>query len=304
MSAALFSVRQGMSTLVITKDLGGQMSAAHDVENYLGITSETGPKLTDIFYNHLKKYPIEFHFAQASGLKKQEDIFSVLTELKEFEARAVILAFGLTPNSLDVPGEKEFLGSGVSYSALACGDKFSGKPAAVVGGGNSAVEAACYLAKICSKIYLIHRRQEFRAESEAQKRLNECPNLEVLFDRKVIRIEGSGKVEKIIFSPSESDAPEESLEVSAIFICVGYKTNTGWISGDLVEKNERGEIIIDSNCRTKTPGLFAAGDITNINYKQIQISAGEGAEAALRVSKYLAERKGKKISNIDWSQYV
>lgn len=301
LAAALFAVRQGRSVVVIAPDIGGQIATTDKVENYLGIVHETGPGLVSRFYEHLKNHQIEFVYEPVIGLEKQGDAFSVLTSSVAVSGRAVILAFGRTPRRLDVLGEHELLGKGVSYSAVIDGERYRGKPVAVVGGGNAAVEAAIFLHEHCPKVYLIHRGAEFRAEKIGQERLAACKNVTLVLGREVRRIEGKDAVERVVVTPTGAETPEEAIAVAGVFVQIGSATNTAWIQNDLVDKTKLSEIVTDRNNHTKTPGLFAAGDITDIDYKQIQISAGEGVKAALQAAKYLAEKEGRRMALLDWS---
>ncbi|MDO8435512.1 MAG: FAD-dependent oxidoreductase [bacterium] len=301
LAAALFAARQKRTTIVIAPDIGGQIATTDKVENYLGLTHETGPGLVARFYEHLKQRDTEFLFEPVIALQKEDDGFLVETPSGFLHGRAVILAFGRTPRRLEVPGERELTGKGVSYSAVLDGDQFKGKPVAVVGGGNAAVEAAAFLNARCPKVYLIHRSAEFRADTEALERLAACKRVTLVLGRTVRSIEGATQVEHVVVAPTDELVPEEMLKVSALFIQAGSATNTTWLQEDMVDKTTRGEIVTDRNCCTKTPGVFAAGDITDIDYKQIQISAGEGVKAALQAAKYLAGLEGRRMPLLDWS---
>ncbi len=203
------------------------------------------------------------------------------------------------PSDLNVPGEKEFKGHGVSYCATCDGPLYKNKTVAVIGGGNSALDAAEYLAKLAAKVYLIHRRDQFRGEKVILEKLKNNQKVEMVLSSEIKEIKGNGVVKSIVITDNGHDQLKE-IKVDGVFVEIGYKPKTELVK-DLVKLNERGEIITDKDSNTSQPGIFACGDVTDSSYKQIVISAGEGAKAALQAYKYLWLEEGEKILP-DWEQ--
>ena len=232
-------------------------------------------------------------------VKKEKDHFIIQTADQSFASRAVILTFGLLPRDLNIPGEQKFKGRGVSYCATCDGPLYKGKTVAVVGGGNAALDAAEYLSKIVTKLYLIHRRDQFRGEELVVKRLKQNPNIEMVLSSEVIEIKGNQFVESLVIKNNGHGSNKE-LKVNGVFVEIGYVAKTEFIK-DLVKINDKGEIITDKDGNTSQPGVFAGGDVTDCLYKQIVISAGEGAKAALQAYKYLCLCDGEKILP-DWER--
>lgn len=299
LSAALYTSRRTLKTLVITKDLGGQAATTPKIENYPGIHHVEGTALMRDFMEQAQKYGAEFIFDEVIGLIKNED-FEVKTENGTYQAKSVILAFGLTPRNLDVPGERKLGGKGVCYCATCDAPLYKGKEVAVIGGGSAALDAAILLSKIAAKVYLIHRRDAFRGEQVLLERLKTLKNLEIILNSKVKEIKGEKTVEKLVVVDVNDESEEREISLQGVFVEIGFIAKTGWL-GDLVEFNDKKEIIANKDCETKTTGLFAAGDVTNVGYKQVVISAGEGAKAGLRAYQYLLDKEGRKGALIDWS---
>jgi len=301
MTAALYTSRRGLKTLVVSQDIGGQAAITPEVENYPGFESVGGLELMEKFKKHAEKFGAEFLIDEAQAVNKKEDgNFTVKTASENFNTEAVILAFGLSHQHLNVPGEEQLIGRGVTYCATCDAPLFKGKKVAVVGGGNSAVDAAIYLSEIASQVHLIHRRSEFRAEEFLVNRLSSLTNIEVKLDSVIKEIKGKERVESITVVNVNEDQKNEEITVDGVFIEVGLVVKADFIKG-LVNLNERNEIKISSACETSVPGIFAAGDVTAVTYKQIVISAGEGCKAALQAYLYLQEKKGKKGAvMIDW----
>lgn len=298
LTAALYTARRNLKTLILSKDIGGQTAVATEIENYPGVIDQpNGFELMQTFKKQAEKFGAEIKHEGVTEIKKNKDIFSVKTDKNSYSAKTVILAFGLTPRELGVPGEDKLKGRGVAYCATCDGPLFKNKTVAVVGGGNSALDAADYLSGLAKKVYLIHRRDEFRAEAILQKKVKQAKNIELVLNSEIQEIKGSNKVESIKLS-----SQDEEIQVDGVFIEIGYQAKTDWLK-NLVKLNSKGEIITDENCRTSTPGIFAAGDVTDAPYKQIVISAGEGAKAALQAHKYIQQKSPTENNEVpDWGQ--
>lgn len=291
LTAALYSARKELKTLVIAQDIGGQVTITNEIENYPGIDFISGPELMTNFRKQVEKFGGKFAFEEAIEVEKTADGFRVKTTSHEYEATAVILAFGLTPRSLGVPGEDKFKGRGVAFCATCDAPLYKGKTVAVVGGGNSAIEAVTELCKIATKVYLIHRRDVFVADQVEVDRLKTFSNLEILLKHEIVEFKGSNRLETIVVKDNSGQKENFELTVDGTFLEIGYITQTKWISS-LIDLNDKGEIAVDAKCATSVPGIFAAGDVTDLAYKQIVISAGEGAKAALSAYKYISHING------------
>lgn len=296
LTAAIYTTRRALKTLVISKDLGGQAALTNNIENYPGFNKVTGQDLMQKFYEQATLTGAEFDFTEVESLEKEGDLFILKTAKNQsFQSKAVILAFGLTPRNLNVPGEKEFGGKGVAYCATCDGPLYKGKTVAVIGGGNSALDAAEFLSKIASKVYLLNRKDIFRGEEILLQKVKDSANVELIYNAETKEVVGDIKVNKLVYTQANTD---KEIAVEGIFVEIGHLAKTGWVA-NLVELNERKEIKISVDCVTRTPGLFAAGDITDISYKQAVISAGEGSKAALQAYKFL--QGSENIVLPDWS---
>jgi len=285
LSAALYTTRRTLSTLVLTKDIGGQTALTNDIENYPGVDFSTGPDLMNAFAAQAKKFGAEIAFDAVTGIKPlPEGGFSISAESgKEYIARTVILSTGKQPRRLSVPGEDRLMNRGVVYCATCDAPLFGDKVVAVVGGGSAAFDAALLLTKIAKEVYLIHRRQEFRAEPILIDRARRDPKIKFILDAEIEAINGESMVEGITVKTPEGTS---EIAVEGVFVEIGQIVATEYLS-EFVELNEQGEIIIDQFKATSYPGLFAAGDVTTVPYKQTIICAGEGAIAALSAYDYL-----------------
>ncbi len=303
LTAAIYASRRAMKTLVISQDVGGQAATTDEIENYPGVDFSDGPSMMMKFKDQGEKFGASFIFTEVTKVEKDVDakgtpIFHISTATERFIGHSVILAYGLTHRHLGVPGEKELGGHGVSYCATCDAPLYKGKTVAVVGGGNSAVDAALLLAKICPKVYLVHRRQDFRAEAILVEQLKQL-QIELVLDSEVKEIKGEGRVVSMVVYDVNDKAKERELTLQGIFVEVGFIVNSKLIEG-LVELDQRKQIIISPDAETSQPGIFAAGDITTISYKQIVVSAGWGATAALKAYEYLQKVKGFRGVSIDW----
>ncbi len=287
-TAGIYAARQKLNILLITKEFGGQIAKkAVAIENYPGFEKISGMELIQKFEKQLRKQKIDIERDGVIKVKKIGDHFLVITKSKNrFESKAVIVASGADPRALKVEGEKKFLGKGLSYCVTCDGPLFEGKNVAIIGGGNSAFEAALFLAKIAKKIYILEYGKEVKADFENQEKVKKTGKVEIITQAAVKEIKG----EKFVNSLTYEDrvrGQEITLEVEGVFVEIGNQPATSFIK-DLVDFNERDEIIIDlATCQTKTPGLFAAGDVTQIFPKQIVVAAGEGVKAVVNAFKYI-----------------
>jgi thioredoxin reductase (NADPH) len=301
MSAAIYASRRKLKTLVIAKALGGQMAMTNEIENYPGLDLIAGFDLSDKLKNQAAKFGAEFVYNEVNELVKNGEDFIVKTGKEEYHAKSVILAFGLTPRNLEVPGEKELIGKGVTYCATCDGPFYKGKTVAVVGGGNSALGSAIYLADVAEKVYLIHHSEKFIAEASMLELAKSKANLEIVSSAQVKEIKGGNKVEAIMLADPKDEAKElREYKVDGLFIEIGHQAKTEWLKGT-VDLNARGEIMINRDCETSLLGVFAAGDCTDTQYKQIVTAAGDGAKAALRSYEYIARKAGSKMLP-DWGK--
>lgn len=294
-TAGIYAVRQNIKLLLITKELGGQLGEkAVAIENYTGFESISGMELIKKFESHLKKQKIEIEEDEAIKIEKKEGIFLITTKKKkEFESKTVIVSSGADPRPLEVPGEKEFIGRGVSYCVLCDGPMFSGKTVAVIGGGNAGFEAAIFLAQITKKVYILEFSEQIKADAENQERVKKIENIEIITQVASKEIKGSQFVESLIYQDRKTQELK-TLKTDGVFVEIGNQPATSFL-GNLVDFNERDEIKVEpENLQTKTPGLFAAGDVNVGKYKQIITACGEGAKAALASYDYLLKLKDKK----------
>jgi len=298
LTAAIYASRRALKTLVISKEIGGQASSAFQIENYPGRELIGGSELMNDFKKQAEKFGTEFILEEVKEIKNQGNNFLLKTSQQQYFSRSLILAFGLTPRDLGVTGEKEFKNKGVSYCATCDAPLYKNKSVVVVGGGNSALDAAELLSKIANKVYLILRGDSFTGEKILQERVKEKKNIEILFNTEIEEIKGEKTVSAIKLKNNQTQK-EKELACEGVFVEIGYITKTNIVEG-LVELNERRQIKIDHDCETSYPGIFAAGDITDITYRQVIISAGEGAKAALQAYKYL-QKAGKTIG-VDWGR--
>lgn len=289
-TAGIYAARKKLKTLLITKDFVGQVGRASVIDNYPGFEKILGPELMEKFINHLKNFKVEIKEGEIKEIKKNNNLFEVETIKKEkFLARSLIVASGRNPRPLKIPGEEEFFGQGVSYCALCDAPLFKDKIVAVIGGGNSGFMAAFDLEKYAKKIYLLEFSSKIRADEVYQESAKASKKIEIILNAKAQEIKGKEKVEKLLYQDRISEKKKE-IFLDGIFVEIGSLPATSFL-GNLVDFNETGEIIIDSkNNQTKTPGLFAAGDVTNIKVKQIIVAAAEGAKAALSACEYLEKR--------------
>ena len=290
LTAGVYASIFRLDTLLIARDLGGQAVDSSKIKNYMGFDFITGPELKQKFQDQLlhKNY-IAHLIATVSSVEKQEDVFAVrLDQGKTYRSRALIVATGMSRNRLNVPGEEKFQRRGICYSVVQDAPLFAGKNVMVVGGGNSATQAAADLAEICKHVSVVSVTP-LTADPDEIEKMGRLKNVTVYERHQVEEIGGRDKVEWVRIRPLEK-GEARTVSVEGVFIEIGFFPNSGVVSG-LVELNERGEIKIRKDCSTSFPGIFAAGDVTDAFGKRIIIAAGEGAKAAMAVRMFLRARK-------------
>ncbi len=285
-TAAVYCARKQLKITLLTENIGGQALWSSAVENYLGYEYISGADLVAKFEEHLKKFPVDIVYQPAVKIAASGKIFKVTgRDGAQYSARAVIVASGKIPRELGAIGENEFRGRGVTYCATCDAPLFAGKDVAVVGGGNSGLEAAIQLIPQSPRVYIIERESKLPADEVYVAKVRSAPNAEILLDSQVVEITGDIMVETArVLNRTTGD--ERILPVGGIFVEIGLLPNSGPVNG-LVDTNKRGEIVVDNAGRTSRSGIFAAGDVTDVPDKQIIVAAGEGAKAALSAYDYL-----------------
>lgn len=287
LSAAIYASRAELDTIVIEKApmSGGQVINTYEVDNYPGYQGISGFELSMKFREHCDKLGAKFVTGEVTAVSVEDGVKKVVLENGDtYEAKAVIIATGAVWRKLEVPGEERLSGMGVSYCATCDGAFFRNKEVAVVGGGDVAVEDAIFLARLCKKVYVIHRRDEFRAAKVLSTRLMELENVEILWDTVVEEINGQDMVDSISIKNKKSGEVKE-LPVSGVFVAVGTLPNSDLFKG-IVDMNEGGYIVADETCVTSVPGIFAAGDVRTKELRQIITAASDGANAVTSAEKY------------------
>jgi thioredoxin reductase (NADPH) len=287
LSAGIYTARAGRSTLLIEQNaIGGQAINTSLIENYPGFEGISGIDLTQAMYRQAKKFGIEENYTEVRGIEIKGASKIVRTSQGDFSARAVVVAAGLERQKLGVPGEAEFTGKGVSYCATCDGAFFRNKAVVVVGGGNAAVTEALELTRFASKVTVVHRRNELRATKILQEKAFNEPKLEFLWDSVIEEITGDTAVRKVKVRHVKS-REKSTLDVSGVFITVGFKPNTGYLK-DVVSMDDNGSIITNASMETSAPGILAAGDIRSGSIRQLIAAAGDGAVAAISAERYLS----------------
>ena len=306
LTAAMYASRQGLKTLVITKDIGGQALLTNAIENYPPFEHIGGFELMQKFEQQARNFGAEFAYEEVLSITEHKDggggfIVKTNNNDKQYSGYTLILAFGKTPRDLNVKGEKELSGRGVSYCAVCDGPFFKNKKVAIVGAGDPALEAALYLKELASQLYIIHRTDKPVGSEESIDLLQNKDNsnkISFISNSIVEAINGNSKVESLTLYDSKTKS-ESKLDVDGIFVEMGYVARTDIVK-DLVKLNDNKEIIVDKYCGTSAKGIFAAGDVTDVPYKQAIISAGQGAIAALSAYNYIQRLKGKPAIKADW----
>jgi len=286
-TASVYAARKKMNFLVITKDVGGQAGWSADVENYPGYQFITGPDLVTKFQEHMQKYGIQLKENEETiELEKKDKIIYIKTTKSNYEAKTAIVAAGKKVKEIGVPGEREYKNKGVAYCVTCDGPLFAEKDVAVVGGGNSALDAAIQMMNIANKVYLINMTDRFTGDAIMQGKVRDNPKVTILHNTIVESITGDKFVKGMNVNTL---GKKQALDVKGVFIEIGLMPNSWFAKG--IDKNEKGEIEVSCTNETNVPGVFAAGDVTNVPEKQIVIAAGDGAKAALGAFRYLARLK-------------
>lgn len=284
-TAGIYAARREMKTLILGKEPGGQMIWAGDIENYPGFTKISNFELITKFNEHALAAGAEIKSCEVKKIEKKDDgNFLVFTEREQYESKTVIIAMGLAPRRLAVPGEIELSGKGVSYCANCDGPLYRDKIVAVIGNGNSAFDAAEMLSKIAAKVYLISRTVEFKAFESLVDEVKKRPNIEIIVNAQMEAVQGDSKVERLIYK--DEAGKSITLALDGVFVEIGRIASTDLID-DLVDRDERAQVLVDLKQATRTPGLFAAGDVVSGDFKQITIAVGQATLAALYAYQYI-----------------
>ncbi|MCF7835663.1 MAG: FAD-dependent oxidoreductase [Candidatus Marinimicrobia bacterium] len=287
LTAGIYAGRKQIKTLILSKQVGGQSVLTDSIENYPGFLSITGRDLISKMKDQVEKFGVSIETGgEVTSIEKNDAVFIVTVYEKKYKSKAIIIATGRHWRLLDVPGEKEFLNKGVSTCAICDAPFYSGKDVAVVGGGNSAFDSAYDLLGYASKIYVLQYKDEFVGDKDMYEKLKNSGKVEFLTNAKTKEIKGSKFVESLVYENAVSKQ-EKELKVGGVFVNIGQIPNTKFVE-NLLELNSFKEIVIDcKNNQTSLEGIFAAGDVSDVRYKQSIVAAGEGAKAALSASEYL-----------------
>lgn len=288
--AAIYATRAKLNTIWLDKKFvqGGQIVDTYEVDNYPGLPGITGLDLGEAMAGHAKKLGMKPQREPVRSIEAEQGIKVIRTKKNEYRARAVIIACGATHRHLGIPGEEELSGMGVSYCATCDAAFFQDRTVVVVGGGNVAVEDAIFLSRTCKKVYLVHRRDELRAEKILQECLFACKNVELIWDSIPLSIEGTDKVEALKIQNKKTQE-ESFIETDGVFIAVGIVPGTEKFK-DLVKLDEAGYIVAGEDGITSEPGIFAAGDIRTKNLRQVVTAVADGANAVASVQRYLLDK--------------
>ncbi|HNW39180.1 MAG TPA: FAD-dependent oxidoreductase [Candidatus Omnitrophota bacterium] len=284
-TAGVYAARKRLDFLMVSLDIGGQAAWSGEIENYTGYQFITGPELAQKFQEHVLKYGAAIREnEEVLGLEKTGSVIRLKTNKADYQARSLIIASGKKSKELYVPGEKEFKNRGLTYCATCDGPLFAGREIAVIGGGNSALDAVLQLIRIAKHIYLVNNASHLSGDAVMLRKVEGAANVTVLNNTSVTAVLGNRFVQGIKI---KNNLKENELAVQGVFVEIGLIPNSAFVRG--VEKNSKNEIVINLRNQTNIPGIFAAGDVTDVPEKQIIIAAGEGAKAALGVFHYLSE---------------
>jgi len=293
LTAGLYAARKNLKTAIISSNIGGQVTWTGKIENYPGKPDiQSGAKFMLERKAQVQEFGVEFKTDLVTEITRQQpeqlgeqgqDYFIIHGESQQYESKAVIIAAGLEHRTLNVPGEKEFTGRGVTYCAICDGPMFKDKDVAVVGSGNSGLEAAEFLLNVCPKVYLLEMKDNYQGDKVLVDKISQNDKLIFMPRTNIKEIQGKDFVTNIKVNTAQQ---EKEITIQGLFVEIGYKTKTDWLK-KLLDLNQKGEIKVNRNCATNVPGIFAAGDVTDVKYKQIIIAGGMGALAALAANEYL-----------------
>ena len=295
-SAALYSARYMLKTLVIGETPGGQLTEAGEVDDYLGLIGIQAADMIKVFNKHIEKYNVPAIMDTVESFRKEGDEYIVKTKRRgEFKADSIIVTVGVKRRKLNVPGEAEFTGRGVSYCSVCDAPLFKNRPVVVVGGGDSALEGAELLSRYATKVYVVHRRDEFKAQPIYVESVKQKPNVEFILNSTVKEIKGDKLVRKAIVQNLKTGETRE-LDVNGVFVEIGFEPPTDFARQNGLEVDNNGYIKVDEWMKTNLEGVFAAGDCTGmwLGFRQVITSAAQGAVAARGSFTYLTEKKRKK----------
>jgi thioredoxin reductase (NADPH) len=297
--AGMYAARARRKTVCLEKYLpGGQIAVTGDVEDYPGFEHITGAELGMRFTDHAKKFGLEIEMEEVVEVYAEgEERVARCASGNTYRGKALILSTGGSPNKLDIPGEKEYSGKGVSYCAICDGAFFRERVIAVVGGGDAAVEEGTFLTKFGSKVYLIHRRDSFRAQKVVQQRAFDNPKVEVIWDTVVESINGDGRVVTDLSLKNVKTGEKSKLQVGAIFVYVGFRPNSELVRGPL-EKDDGNYVITDARMETSIKGIFACGDVRSQLVRQVTNAVGDGTTAAVAAEKYIEQLEDKHAKRV------
>ena len=296
-SAAIYAARRKLNFKVVAKDLGGEVALSGTVENWPGIKTIQGFELAKQFNDHMKSYeaPIDegWEVTKITSEKKHHIVTAqnAVGETRIYETKTIIIGSGIHPRKLGVTGEDQFLHKGITYCTVCDGPLFKNKVTATIGSGNSALESALMMAGIAKKVYVLSKYPHTKeknfgfppGENVLVDKLQKLENVEILYQAMTCEIQGDTKVKHLCYKDATGE--EKTIDIDGLMVHIGMTPNSWFI--DQVEKNKLGEIVTDKRCRTNVPGIFAAGDVTDISFKQIGIAAGQGITAALSAIEYL-----------------
>lgn len=292
-SAALYTARAELAPLLFTgMELGGQAALTHQIENYPGFPEGVGgSQLGELIQKQAERFGARVEFDTVTGVDLNQRPFVVKTYGQEYRAHSLVIATGASSTHLNVPGEKEYTGKGVSYCATCDGWFFKGRQVMVVGGGDSALEEALFLTRYATKVTIVHRRAELRAGAILQKRAKECPQIEFIWNSVVEDIRGGDSVDRVLVK-NIVDGSTSEVATDGVFIFIGHRPNTDLFTGQ-VDMDASGYITVDRKQMTSVPGVFAAGEAADPLYRQVVTSAGMGAAAGMMAARYLEEHETK-----------
>ncbi|MGX7111256.1 thioredoxin-disulfide reductase [Gemella cuniculi] len=286
MTASIYASRANLSVLMVERKYpGGQMLATEEIENYTGYEKVTGPELSEKMFEHSKKFGTEFAFGNITKIEVKDDLKYITAGNNEYVTKSIIIATGSEHRNLNIPGEEEFSGKGVSYCAVCDGAFFRNKEVVVIGGGDSAIEEALYLSNLVSKVTVVHRRNELRAQKILQTRAFAKGNIEFIWDTIPVEIKGDRKISSIILRNVKTNE-ESTFEADGIFIYVGMLPQTSDFT-ELGITNKTGYIPTNEKLETNIPGIFAAGDVREKEIRQVVTAAADGAIAAQSAYSYI-----------------
>ena len=291
LTAGIYAKRAGLDAVVVTNNPvdGGQIATTYEVDNYPGLPEMNGADLGIKFREHANKLGVEFVMDRVKAVSDGGEVKTVTGDRDVYEGKTVVICAGADHRKLGVPGEVEFTGMGVSYCATCDGAFYRKKTAAVVGGGDVALEDAIFLSRFADKVYLIHRRDEFRGAAILVDQVKAIDKIEIVYDTVVDEIVGDEKVDHLVVHNVKTNESSE-LKVNGVFMAVGILPNAGVFDG-LADRDEAGYFIAGEDCATSTPGIFAAGDVRTKQLRQVITAASDGANAITSVQRYLQKNK-------------